>query len=133
MTLISVSDTFTFLPSLIWVAQGWRELDEITFSIRPTLEEAGIEFIQARLEQIDPQDKALTLSTGESAEARSGLAYDKLLIATGGEWAFILLGVIAVVIMLFAPQGVWGLLRRRFDLELFPVRRRFPPRFLKEQ
>jgi branched-chain amino acid transport system permease protein len=44
-----------------------------------------------------------------------------------GEWSFIFLGVTAVVIMLFMPQGVWGLLRHRFDLELFPVRRRLPP------
>ncbi|MFN8459093.1 MAG: branched-chain amino acid ABC transporter permease [Anaerolineae bacterium] len=45
-----------------------------------------------------------------------------------GEWSFIFLGVIAIVIMLFMPQGVWGLLHRRFGLELFPVRRRLPPR-----
>lgn len=43
-----------------------------------------------------------------------------------GEWSFIFLGVIAIVIMLFMPQGVWGLLHRRFNMELFPVRRRLP-------
>lgn len=40
-----------------------------------------------------------------------------------GEWSFIILGVIAVVMMLLAPQGVWGLIRERIDLEIFPVRR----------
>ena len=40
-----------------------------------------------------------------------------------GEWSFIILGVIAVVMMLLAPQGVWGLIRQRVDLEIFPVRR----------
>jgi branched-chain amino acid transport system permease protein len=49
-----------------------------------------------------------------------------------GEWSFIFLGVIAIVIMLFMPQGVWGLLHRRFNLELFPVRRRLPTRLLVE-
>ncbi len=44
-----------------------------------------------------------------------------------GEWSFIFLGLTAVVMMLFMPQGVWGLLHRRFNLELFPVRRRLPP------
>jgi branched-chain amino acid transport system permease protein len=43
-----------------------------------------------------------------------------------GEWSFILLGIVAVGMMLFAPQGVWGLLQHRFGLELFPVRRRLP-------
>jgi branched-chain amino acid transport system permease protein len=47
-----------------------------------------------------------------------------------GEWSFILLGVVAVVMMLFAPQGIWGLLQQRFDLELFPVRRRLPDHLL---
>jgi branched-chain amino acid transport system permease protein len=43
-----------------------------------------------------------------------------------GPWSLILLGVVAVVLMLVAPQGLWGLLQRRFGLELFPVRRRLP-------
>jgi branched-chain amino acid transport system permease protein len=49
-----------------------------------------------------------------------------------GEWSFILLGGIAVVMMLFAPQGVWGLIRQRFDLELFPIRRRLPAHLLEK-
>jgi branched-chain amino acid transport system permease protein len=47
-------------------------------------------------------------------------------LSSFGEWSFILLGVVAIVMMLFAPQGVWGLLQQRFNLELFPVRRRLP-------
>ncbi|HXV41876.1 MAG TPA: hypothetical protein VEC96_02335, partial [Anaerolineae bacterium] len=43
-----------------------------------------------------------------------------------GEWSFILLGAVAIVMMLFAPQGIWGFLHGRFGLELFPVRRRLP-------
>jgi branched-chain amino acid transport system permease protein len=40
-----------------------------------------------------------------------------------GEWSFILLGGIAVVMMLIAPQGIWGMLRNWFNLELFPAYR----------
>ncbi len=47
-----------------------------------------------------------------------------------GGWSFILLGAVAIVIMLFAPQGIWGLLQQRFGLELFPIRRRLPPHLL---
>lgn len=47
-----------------------------------------------------------------------------------GGWSFILLGAVAVVIMLFAPQGVWGFLQQRFGLEFFPVRRRLPAHLL---
>lgn len=44
-----------------------------------------------------------------------------------GEWSFILLGSVAIGIMLVAPQGLWGVIRNRFDWELFPVRRLLRP------
>ncbi len=44
-------------------------------------------------------------------------------LADLGPWSLILLGLVAVIVMLFAPQGLWGLLQRRFHLEIFPVRR----------
>ena len=43
-----------------------------------------------------------------------------------GPWSIILLGSSAVIMMLIAPDGLWGVLHRRFGLELFPVRRRLP-------
>jgi branched-chain amino acid transport system permease protein len=45
------------------------------------------------------------------------------LLADYGAWYLILLGVVAVVIMLKAQDGLWGLIAKRFDLHLFPVRR----------
>jgi branched-chain amino acid transport system permease protein len=49
-------------------------------------------------------------------------------LANFGEWSFILLGAIAVVMMLVAPQGIWGLVRDRFHWELFPAHRLLPVR-----
>src|SRR5574341_1167971 len=43
-----------------------------------------------------------------------------------GPWSIILLGSIAVMVMLFTPDGLWGVLHRRFGLEFFSVRRRLP-------
>ena len=45
-------------------------------------------------------------------------------LADFGTWYLILLGALAIVIMLFAPQGIWGFVTRRFGIELFPTRRR---------
>jgi branched-chain amino acid transport system permease protein len=45
-------------------------------------------------------------------------------LADYGSWYMILLGAVAVVIMLFAPRGLWGLLAERYDIHFFPVRRR---------
>ena len=45
-------------------------------------------------------------------------------LAALGSWYLILLGALAILLMLFAPTGVWGVIVRRFDISLFPVRRR---------
>lgn len=50
-----------------------------------------------------------------------------------GEWSFIILGTIAVVMMLIAPQGVWGLLKERFKWEIFPIRRKISARLLSQE
>jgi branched-chain amino acid transport system permease protein len=45
-------------------------------------------------------------------------------LAALGSWYLMLLGGLAIVLMLFAPSGVWGMITLRFDISLFPVRRR---------
>jgi len=45
-------------------------------------------------------------------------------LASFGTWYLILLGALAIVIMLFAPKGIWGYVSERFGLVLFPIRRR---------
>jgi sulfide:quinone oxidoreductase len=80
VTVVSLSDEFIFYPSLIWVVQGEREPADISFPIRPVLEKAGIKFVLAQLERIDPGKGSITLSDSQE------LSFEKLLIATGGEW-----------------------------------------------
>ncbi|MBB3931386.1 branched-chain amino acid transport system permease protein [Kaistia hirudinis] len=45
-------------------------------------------------------------------------------LADYGSWYLLSLGIIAIVVMLFAPRGLWGLISSRSGLHLFPVRRR---------
>ena len=45
-------------------------------------------------------------------------------LADFGTWYLMLLGVIATVVMLVAPQGIWGLVASRYGVHLFPVQRR---------
>ena len=80
VTVVSLSNQFFFYPSLIWVVQGERELADISFPIRPVLEKAGIDFLHARLERINAEESSITLVDGQE------LPFEKLLIATGGEW-----------------------------------------------
>jgi branched-chain amino acid transport system permease protein len=49
-------------------------------------------------------------------------------LADLGSIYLIILGALAILVMLRAPGGLWGLVADRFGLELFPVRRRLVPR-----
>jgi branched-chain amino acid transport system permease protein len=55
-------------------------------------------------------------------------------LASLGSWYLMLLGGLAIILMLFAPAGVWGMITHFFDVSLFPVRRRLiaPGREAKE-
>ena len=46
------------------------------------------------------------------------------MLADFGSWYLMTLGVMAIVIMLLAPRGLWGLLSERTGLQIFPVQRR---------
>ncbi|MDR6423799.1 branched-chain amino acid transport system permease protein [Paraburkholderia phenoliruptrix] len=41
-----------------------------------------------------------------------------------GTWYLIGLGVAAVLMVMFFPQGMWGFVSKRFGLQIFPMRRR---------
>jgi branched-chain amino acid transport system permease protein len=42
------------------------------------------------------------------------------LLADYGTWYLMILGIIGIIIMLFAPAGLWGLISARTGIELFP-------------
>ena len=45
-------------------------------------------------------------------------------LAALGSWYLMLLGALAIILMLFAPSGIWGVISHSFDISLFPVRRK---------
>ena len=42
-------------------------------------------------------------------------------LADRGAWYLIILGTVAVLMAMFVPRGLWGLVSDRFDFRLFPV------------
>jgi branched-chain amino acid transport system permease protein len=46
------------------------------------------------------------------------------LLADYGSWYMIGLGLVAVVVMVKWPRGIWGFVQQKFDLRFFPVQRR---------
>jgi branched-chain amino acid transport system permease protein len=45
------------------------------------------------------------------------------LLADYGSWYLLVLGLIGIAVMLFAPRGLWGLFTERTGIQLFPIRR----------
>ena len=46
------------------------------------------------------------------------------LLADYGTWYWLVMGAVAVVVVVFAPAGIWGYVRARWDVQLLPLQRR---------
>jgi len=76
ITVISKSDYFLFMPSLIWVPFGLRRLSDISFPLAPVFQKKGIAFKHAVVHSIRPEERRVDLDGGSEP-------YDYLVIATG--------------------------------------------------
>ena len=74
--VIDKSPLFLFIPSLIWVPFGRRDIKDISFRKDRILEKKGVEFIHAEALAIDSGHQRVNTSKGE-------IHYDHLVIATG--------------------------------------------------
>lgn len=81
ITLLCDEDRFVFIPSLPWLAMGWRKSKDITLLLKDILIPKGINFVHSRAESVDPEKSAVKTSSGE-------FSYDYLVIATGPYLAF---------------------------------------------
>lgn len=82
VTVITKEPTYHFVPSNPWIAVGWRERDDITVDLAPTMAKKGIAFKPVAAEKVHPQENRVDLIDGTS------ISYDYLVIATGPELAF---------------------------------------------
>ena len=46
------------------------------------------------------------------------------LLADYGTWYWLVMGAVAVIVIMFAPTGVWGYVRGRWNIQLLPLQRR---------
>ncbi|MEW5721617.1 MAG: FAD/NAD(P)-binding oxidoreductase [Thermodesulfobacteriota bacterium] len=76
ITLLSKEQRFVFIPSLPWVAMGYKSLNQISFDLARPLEGHGIRFIHATVERIAPNEQKV-FTDDET------YSYDYLVIATG--------------------------------------------------
>lgn len=74
--VIARQEDFVFIPSLIWLVPGWRRKEQIIFDLKASLESKNIEFILARVDQINPEENKISTTSGD-------FSYDYLVIGTG--------------------------------------------------
>ncbi|HEY1052019.1 MAG TPA: FAD/NAD(P)-binding oxidoreductase [Prosthecobacter sp.] len=76
MTVVDRSDSHLYQPGLLFLPFGRYEESEIIRKTRHFIPE-GVEFMQAEVDQIIPEDHAVTIKDGRT------LQYDLLIVATG--------------------------------------------------
>lgn len=74
--MIDKSPLFLFIPSLIWVPFGKREIKDISFRKDEILERKGVEFVNAEALKVDTEAQMVHTTKGD-------FHYDDLVIATG--------------------------------------------------
>ena len=74
--LIDKSPLFLFIPSLIWIPFGRREMKDISFKKEGILTKKGVDFVHAEALYVDPATQVVTTDKGD-------FHYDHLVIATG--------------------------------------------------
>jgi sulfide:quinone oxidoreductase len=82
ITVITRDPTYHFVPSNPWIAVGWRERDDITLDLAPTMAKKGIAFRTTPARKVHPAENRVELEDGSSVD------YDYLIIATGPDLAF---------------------------------------------
>ncbi|AFM40651.1 NADH dehydrogenase, FAD-containing subunit [Desulfosporosinus acidiphilus SJ4] len=79
--MFSKSPDFLFVPSLIWVPFGKRQVKDITVPLEPLVSKAGVQFICHEITEILAKDRVVRCRDKD-------FEYDYLIIATGPEWIF---------------------------------------------
>lgn len=74
--LIDKSPLFLFIPSLIWVPFGRREIKDISFKKEAILTKKGVEFVHDEAMTVDTKAQVVKTKNGD-------FKYDHLVVATG--------------------------------------------------
>ncbi|MFN3577128.1 MAG: NAD(P)/FAD-dependent oxidoreductase, partial [Tabrizicola sp.] len=82
VTVVTKDPHYHFVPSNPWIAVGWRDREDITVDLAPTMKKKGIDFIAVAAEKLHPEENRIELVDGKS------VSYDYLVIATGPDLAF---------------------------------------------
>lgn len=81
ITVVSMDDMFTFIPSLPWVVAGWKNPEKIQTPVADKLGRAGVRFVRDTIVKLHPSENRAQGVAGD-------YGYDYVVIATGSELDF---------------------------------------------
>lgn len=108
--LIDKSPLFLFIPSLIWVPFGRRDIKDISFKKESILKEKGVEFILTEALTVDTATQIVYTEKGD-------FKYDHLVVATGPKVKFDIAPGVAEFSHYVGTPG--GAMKLRSALEAF--------------
>lgn len=110
VVLIDKSPLFLFIPSLIWVPFGRRDIKDISFRKDTILAKKGVDFVNAEALKVDVKNQVVTTDKGD-------YKYDHLVVATGPKVKYdVALGVAEHTHYIGTPNGA---MKARTALEEF--------------
>ena len=80
ITMVSRSRNFVFYPALVRLAFGKCSREDVSFDLRGTMLNRRVNFIEAEVARIDPDQRKVIIAHGE---VEGSLSYDYLLFALG--------------------------------------------------
>lgn len=80
ITMVSRSRSFVFYPALVRLAFGKCTRDDVSFDLRGTMLNRKVNFIEAEVARIDPDERKVVIAHGE---VEGNLSYDYLIFALG--------------------------------------------------
>ncbi|WP_242117038.1 NAD(P)/FAD-dependent oxidoreductase [Aestuariivivens sediminicola] len=108
--MVDKSPLFLFIPSLIWVPFGRREIKDIAFRKDTILKKKGVEFMHAEALKVDTDHQIVSTDKGD-------VKYDHLVVATGPKVKYdVAPGVKEFAHYIGTPNGA---MKTRAALEVF--------------
>lgn len=80
VTLVSRRDRFLFYPALVRLAFGECQLDEVSFDLRRSMLDRRVNFIEAEVAYIDPDERRIVVAHGD---VEGSIPFDYLIFALG--------------------------------------------------
>jgi len=80
ITLVSRNNRFVFYPALVRLAFGKCEPDDVSFDLRKTMLSRRVNFIEAEVARIDPDDRKAIMAHGD---VEGNIPYDYLIYGLG--------------------------------------------------